>query len=132
MTEKRASIGDETRLFEIVYPNNTNSNHMLFGGYALLLMDRLAFIVSSRYTRKTMLTVATEKVEFLSPVAEGELIELIAKIVRVGRTSVTVDIDMFAEHLMTGERKRCTTAEFVMVAVDENGKPTAISRPAAD
>jgi len=129
MTEKRASIGDETRLFEIVYPNNTNNNHMLFGGYALLLMDRLAFIVSSRYTRKTMLTVATEKVEFLSPVAEGELIELIAKIVRVGRTSVTVDIDMFSEDLMTGERKRCTTAEFVMVAVDENGKPTAVPQP---
>ncbi len=129
MPENGTSIGEETRLFEIVFPTNTNNNHMLFGGYALQLMDRLAFIVSSRYTRKNMLTVATEKVEFLNPVAEGELIELVAKIARVGRTSVTVDIDMFSEHLMTGDRKRCTTAQFVMVAVGDDGKPTAVPQP---
>jgi acyl-CoA hydrolase len=128
MTENQDTIGEETRLLEIVFPNNTNNNHMLFGGYALMLMDRLAFIVSSRYSRKTMVTVATEKVEFLNPVAEGELIELIAKITRVGRTSVTVNVDMFSEHLMSGERKHCTTAQFVMVAVDDEGNPTAISR----
>jgi len=102
---------------------------MLFGGHALHLMDRLAFIVSSRYARKTMVTVATEKVEFLNPVAEGELVELVGKIVRVGRTSVTVDIDMFSEHLLTGVRKRCTTAEFIMVAVGDDGRPTPVPQP---
>ena len=93
-------------------------------------MDRLAYIVSSRYARRHMVTVASDKVEFRHPVREGELVELVGKVVRVGRTSVTVDIDMFSENLLSGERELCTTAEFVMVAVDDDGKPTEV--PPAD
>jgi len=123
-------IGTETRTFEIVFPNNANSHNNLFGGHALSLMDRLAFIVSSRYARKNMVTVASDKVEFHNPVKVGDLIELVARIERVGRTSVTVDIDMFSENLITGTRELCTTAEFVMVALDEDGNPTTVPRPA--
>jgi acyl-CoA hydrolase len=125
-------IGPETRTFEIVFPNNANSHNNLFGGHALSLMDRLAFIVASRYARKNMVTVASDKVEFHHPVKVGDLIELVAKIVRVGRTSVTVDIDMYSENLLSGERELCTTAEFVMVALGEDGKPTAVPKPDAD
>lgn len=119
-------IGEEARIFEIVFPNNTNNYNTLFGGHALSLMDRLAYIVSSRFARKHMVTVASEKVEFRAPVNEGDLVELVGKVVAVGRTSVTVDIDMFSEGLLTGERELCTTAEFVMVAVDDDGKPTPV------
>jgi len=119
-------IGEETRTFEIVFPNNTNNYNTLFGGHALSLMDRLAYIVSSRYARKHMVTVASEKVEFRHPVNEGDLVELVGKIIRVGRTSVTVDIDMFSENLLSGARELCTTAEFIMVAVDGDGKPTEV------
>ena len=116
----------ETRIVEIVFPNHTNSNDTLFGGHALSLMDRLAYIVSSRYARRHMVTVASEKVEFRHPVREGELVELVGKVVRAGRTSVTVDIDMYSENLLSGERELCTTAEFVMVAVDDDGRPTSV------
>ncbi len=119
----------ETRMVEIVFPNHTNSNDQLFGGYALSLMDKLAFIVSSRYTRLPMVTASSEKVDFHTPVREGDLIEFVGRVLQVGRTSVRVGIEMFSENLLSGERKLCTTGEFVMVAVDRAGRPIAVPQP---
>lgn len=122
-------LGEETRVAEIVFPNHANSRGNLFGGHALALMDQLAFIAASRYARMNVVTAASEKVEFRTPVKVGDLIELVGRIVRVGRTSLTVDIDMFSENLITGARELCTTAEFVMVALDDEGNPAALPRP---
>lgn len=119
----------EARIVEMVFPNHTNSNDQLFGGYALSLMDKLAFIVSSRYARLPMVTASSEKVDFHSPVCEGDLIEFVGRVVRVGRTSVRVGIEMFSENLLSGERKVCTTGEFVMVAVDRDGRPVPVPKP---
>lgn len=119
----------EMRIAEMVFPNHTNSNDQLFGGYALSLMDKLAFIVSSRYARLPMVTASSEKVDFLTPVREGDLIEFVGRVLRVGRTSVRVGIEMFSENLLSGERKLCTTGEFVMVAVDRAGRSIAVPQP---
>ncbi len=119
----------EMRIAEMVFPNHTNSNDQLFGGYALSLMDKLAFIVSSRYARLPMVTASSEKVDFHSPVREGDLIEFVGRVLRVGRTSVRVGIEMFSENLLSGERKLCTTGEFVMVAVDRAGRSIAVPQP---
>lgn len=121
------SESDRTgRLMEIVYPEDTNSQGTLFGGHALSLMDRLAFILASRYARKTVVTACSEKVEFRSAVRQGELIELTGEVIHVGRTSLRLRIDMHREDLLTGDRSLCTTGEFVMVAVDEAGRPTPV------
>jgi uncharacterized protein (TIGR00369 family) len=120
----------ELRIVEIVFPTNTNSQGTLFGGHALSLMDRLAFIVASRFARKPVVTASSDKVEFLTPVKEGDLIELIGRISRVGRTSITVEIEMYAEDLLSGERRLCTTGRSVMVAVDADGRPTPVSSDA--
>jgi acyl-CoA hydrolase len=114
-------------LLEIVYPEDTNSQGTLFGGHALSLMDRLAFIVASRFTRMPVVTARSEKVEFLSSVKQGELVELTGTVVDVGRTSLRVEIEMQREDLLTGDRSLCTTGEFVMVAVDEEGRPAPIA-----
>ncbi len=114
----------EGNLMEIVYPENTNSQGTLFGGHALSLMDRLAFIVASRFTRKPVVTARSEKVEFKSPVKQGEIVELTGTVTDVGRTSLRVRIEMEREDLLTGDRSVCTTGEFVMVAVDDDGHPT--------
>lgn len=113
-------------LMEIVYPEDTNSQGTLFGGHALSLMDRLAFIVASRFTRLPVVTACSEKVEFRSPVKLGEMVELIGTVTDVGRTSLRVRIEMHREDLLSGDRSICTTGEFVMVAVNEEGRPTAI------
>lgn len=122
-----AQPNEPLRIVEIVFPTDTNSQGSLFGGHALSLMDRLAFIVASRHARKPVVTVSTDKVEFLAPVKVGNLIELIGRISRVGRTSITVEIEMYAEDLLTGERHLCTTGRTVMVAVDADGRPTPIA-----
>lgn len=124
-----ADLPQETRTVEIIFPDNANSHNNLFGGHALSMMDRLAFIVSSRYSRRNMVTVASDEVKFHYPVKVGDLVELVAHISRVGRTSVTVTIDMFSENLLSGDRRRCTSARFVMVALDNYGQPTKVPRP---
>jgi acyl-CoA hydrolase len=111
---------------EIVYPEDTNSQGTLFGGHALSLMDRLAFIVASRFTRLPVVTARSEKVEFRSPVKQGELVELFGSVAEVGRTSLRIRIEMYHEDLLSGVRAVCTTGEFVMVAVDDEGRPTPI------
>ena len=116
------------KLLEIVYPEDTNSQGTLFGGHALSLMDRLAFIVASRFTRMPVVTARSEKIEFRSPVKQGELVELTGTVVDVGRTSLRVEIEMHREDLLTGDRSLCTTGEFVMVAVDEDGRPKPIPK----
>ena len=115
------------RLMEIVYPEHTNSQGTLFGGHALSLMDRLAFIVASRFTRKPVVTACSEKIEFRSPVKQGELVELTGTVVHVGRTSLRIAIEMKREDISSGDRSICTTGEFVMVAVDAEGAPTPIA-----
>jgi len=116
------------RLMEIVYPEDTNSQGSLFGVHALSLMDRLAFIVASRFTRMPVVTARSEKIEFRSPVKQGELVELTGTVVDVGRTSLRIQIEMHREDLLSGDRSLCTTGEFVMVAVDADGRPEPISR----
>jgi acyl-CoA hydrolase len=113
-------------LLEIVYPEDTNSQGTLFGGQAMSLMDRLAFIVASRFTRMPVVTASSEKIEFRSPVKQGELVELVGTVVDVGRTSLRIRIEMHREDLLTGDRSLCTTGEFVMVAVGNDGRPEPI------
>ena len=64
--------------------------------------------------------------EFRLPVKEGDLIDLVGRVTSIGRTSMRVSIDMFREELLTGQRDLCTTGVFVMVAVDDQGRPTAV------
>ncbi len=119
---------NETRMMQIVFPNQVNHVGTLFGGHALEWMDMAASIAATRYTRSTVVTVASDKVEFKIPVKVGELIDLVAVVERVGKTSITVDVKLFSEILLTGERKLCTEGKFTMVAVDTNMKPISITR----
>jgi len=113
-------------MIEIVFPGQTNHYGTLFGGQALALMDKAAFIAASRYARCTVVTASSEKCDFHVPVKQGRLIELVARVVAVGRTSLTIDVDLFSEELLTGERMLATRGRFTLVAVDAQGKPTRV------
>lgn len=118
----------ETRMMQIVFPNQVNHVGTLFGGHALEWMDMAASIAATRYTRSTVVTVASDKIEFKVPVKVGELIDLVAVVERVGKTSMIVDVKLYSEILLTGERKLCTEGKFTMVAVDTNMSPIPIIR----
>jgi uncharacterized protein (TIGR00369 family) len=117
----------EVRLIEMVFPEQTNHYGTLFGGQALALMDKAAFIVTSRFARRTVVTASSEKVDFHVPVRQGQLVELIAKIIATGKTSMTVEVELFSEDLLSGDRQLGTKGRFVLVALDAHGRPTAVA-----
>lgn len=116
----------ELRLWEIVFPDHTNHLGSLFGGQALAWMDKAAFLVASRYARSTVVTARAEPIDFHVPVRKGQGVELVARVVSVGRSSLRVEVELHAEDLLSGERRLCTRGHFVMIALDEAGKPTPV------
>ncbi len=113
---------------EMVFPEQANHYGTLFGGTALSLMAKAAYVAASRFTRRSVVMASSDKVDFHTPVKVGQLIELEARVVRAGRTSLTVDVFVSAETLDTGERRLAMRGRFEMVAVDEAGRPTPHSK----
>lgn len=113
----------ELRMADIVFPSQTNHYGTLFGGDALRMLGKAAFIAATRHARAVMVMAASDRIDFRSPVREGEMTEMIARVTMTGRTSVRVEVDLWAEDLLTGDRRRAATAQFVMVAVDREGRP---------
>lgn len=122
----------EARLVEMVFPEQTNHYGTLFGGQALALMDKAAFVVASRYARRTVVTASSEKCDFHVPVRQGQLVELVTRIVATGNTSMTVEVDLYSEDLLTGDRQLGTRGRFVLVALDAHGKPTRVPQMKPD
>lgn len=123
--EKRKKLS-ETRVAKMVFPSTTNHYDTLFGGIALQWMDEVAYIAATRFSRKTMVTISTEQVDFTRPIPSGILVELVAKVVHVGRTSLKVEVSIFLEQLDSDVRIKGVTGHFNFVAVDENRKPIPI------
>src|SRR5713226_4197705 len=119
-------LQDPISMIEIVFPDQTNHYGTLFGGHALRLMDKAAFVAASRYARRTVVTACSERVDFRSSVHHGGLVELVASVIATGRSSMTVSVDLFAEDLLSGHRKLCANGRLVLVALDEQGEPAPI------
>lgn len=115
-----------TRVSKVIFPTTTNHHDTLFGGSALAWMDEVSFITATRFSRKRLVTVSTEKINFTHPIPSGTIIELVGKVSRVGRTSLTVDVSIFLEDMYHEGREEVIHGQFNFVAVDDNGKPTPL------
>lgn len=120
------SWNGETRFAEMVFPEQSNHYGTLFGGTALALMGKAAFIAASRCARCAVVMAASEKVEFHVPVRVGQMVELVAAVERRGNSSMTVVVDVVVETLLTGERQLAMRGRFEMVAVDAAGRPVPL------
>mgnify|MGYP001214018541 CR=1 FL=1 len=116
----------ETRLFKAVFPNTTNHYGTLFGGTALQLMDEVSFICATRFSRKKVVTVSSDKIDFAKPIPEGTIVELVATIKTVGNTSCIVNVDIFMEEMYSNKREKVVSGSFTFVAVDDQKKPIPI------
>ncbi|UWY30362.1 acyl-CoA thioesterase [Flavobacterium sp. TR2] len=116
----------ETRIFKAVFPSTTNHYDTLFGGTALHLMDEVAFICATRFSRKKVVTISTGQIDFKKAIPAGTLIELVAKVDSVGRTSCKIHVDIFMEQMYSELRETVVSGTFSFVAVDEHKKPTPI------
>jgi acyl-CoA hydrolase len=121
----------ETRLCEFVFPSDTNHLGTLYGGTLMAWMDKAAAVAGLRRSGSTaVVTVAVDALEFRVPIHHGELVELLARVESVGRTSMKVRVEAHREDPASGARELCTAGTFTMVAIDDDGRPTPI-RPAA-
>jgi acyl-CoA thioesterase YciA len=113
----------------VTMPKDTNARGTIFGGVILSYIDQAAAIEAQRKSNKRFVTKAMNAVEFVAPVHLGDVVSFYARIVRLGRTSVTIRIEVEAERLSEDQQKHCvkvTEAEVVCVAVDAEGRPTPI------
>lgn len=119
---------------DMVWPDQSNHHGTLFGGAALSMLDRLAFIMGSRVLRGTVVTAAVGRLDFAAPVPAGQVAECRANVIRRGGRSAVIEAHLFAEDLLSGERIACLSGEFTMVRraeADSEAASTALSFPLA-
>jgi len=109
-----------------VFPFTTNHHDTLFGGQALAWMDEAAFIAATRFCRKRLVTVSSDRIDFKKPIPGGSLVELIGKVIHVGRTSLKVEVNIYVEDMYQDHREKAITGSFSFVAVDDAGKPIPV------
>lgn len=113
----------------LIEPKDTNHYGNIHGGVIMHHVDSLAFICATRYCRKTVVTAKVHEMDFIKPIQVGNLVNMKARVIRVGRSSLDVEINIYGEDLLTGKRFEVATADFTLVAVDENGRPSPFDCP---
>lgn len=111
----------------IAMPADTNPAGDIFGGWLMAQMDLAAGNMAGRVSQGRSATVAVEGMQFLRPVKVGDEVTLYASLRKVGRTSMRIHIDVWARPRFGKEGAKVTDADFVFVALDENGDPREIS-----
>lgn len=126
MTLEERIKASETRIFKAVFPNTTNHYDTLFGGTAMQLMDEVAFIAATRFSRQRMVTVSSDRIDFKKPIPAGTIIELVGKVSYIGNTSIKVRVDIYIEEMYEDKREKAVGGDFTFVAIDEHKKPIKI------
>ena len=126
MTTEEKIERSETRIFKAVFPNTTNHYDTLFGGTAMQLMDEVAFITATRFSRQRMVTVSSDRIDFKKPIPGGTIIELIGRVTYLGTKSLKIRVDIFIEEMYSDVRQKAVSGEFTFVAIDEHKNPVKV------
>ena len=115
-----------TSAFKIVFSNKTNHYDTLFGGEAMLMMNEVAFITATRFSRKVCVTASSSHIDFNIPIPSGTFIELIGEVSKIGNTSLDVKVEIFVEDMYSTKREKAISGTFTLVTLDENNKPVKV------
>lgn len=115
-----------TSQYRLILPPDTNHHGSIFGGKILAYIDEIAAIACMKHANKEVVTASFDSVDFVSPAYAGDLLELEAIVTATGRSSMEVYVRVTSQNIKTGERKLTTESYVTMVAIGEDGKPTAI------
>ena len=110
------------RMLELVFPKDTNYHGTAFGGWVLSLMDKAASVAAVRHAGGNVVTARMDGVDFHTPIRVGDAVALDAQGVKVGRSSMTIRVDVYREHMASGEQQLATSGFFVFVALDDEGR----------
>ena len=119
---------DQELVLKVVpMPADVNANGDIFGGWVMAQVDIAGSVLPARVVRGRMATVAVNEFIFKQPVRVGDILSFFARIMRVGRTSITVKVEVYAERYRSqGEYTKVTEAQLTYVAIDEQGKPRPV------
>lgn len=115
-----------TELAELMLPHQANILGKVFGGTILAMIDKAGATAAIRHAGKVCVTAQVDRVTFAGPIEIGELVRVVAVVTTTGRSSMEVAVDVLAMNVLTGEERLTNTCFVTMVAVDEQGQPTAV------
>ena len=120
--------GKEPVLRVAPMPRDSNQSGDIFGGWIMAQVDIAGSVAAARVARGRVVTVAVNSFQFKQPVFVGDLISLYSEVVRVGRTSITVNVEVYAQRRPEREEVvKVTEATLTYVAVDDNRRPRVVS-----
>ncbi|MCA0319962.1 MAG: acyl-CoA thioesterase [Proteobacteria bacterium] len=112
-------------------PADTNANGDIFGGWVMARMDQAGGIAGVERAQGRVVTIAVEAMTFIRPVRVGDVLEVYTEVFHVGRTSMKIHVEAWAQRFRTVNREKVTEATFAFVAIDEDGRPRPVP-PEAD
>jgi acyl-CoA hydrolase len=121
LTPKRAE-DSATEMVQVVLPNDANPLGFILGGTVMHLIDIAGAIACHRHTRHLLVTAAVDGLEFLHPIKVGDLIILKSRVTCTFTTSLEVQVEVFSEETLTGNRKMTSRAYLTFVAIDRDGR----------
>ncbi|MDK1373167.1 MULTISPECIES: acyl-CoA thioesterase [unclassified Sinorhizobium] len=125
MTEATKPNGELT-LRTLAMPGDANAAGDIFGGWVMAQMDLSCGIRAAERARGRVVTAAVKEMAFALPVKIGDTLCIYTDIVKVGRTSMTLKVEAWAQRYLSHVMDKVTDAIFVMVALDSTGKPTPV------
>ncbi len=121
-------VGKDPTLRLVPMPADANQNGDIFGGWIMAQVDIAGSIPATRLAKGRVATVAVNSFLFKQPVFVGDLVSLYAEVIRVGRTSITVNVEVYAQRKPEREEVvKVTEATLTYVAVGENRQPRVVS-----
>ncbi|MEZ5339639.1 MAG: acyl-CoA thioesterase [bacterium] len=112
--------------FEVVFPQDLNPMHTMFGGAVVALMDKAAGIVVSRWARRPAVTASIDAIQFLTPLRQGQMVQISAHVVYVGKSSCMARVQVWGNDISSGDRHFCCEGYFTMVTMDANFRPVGL------
>jgi acyl-CoA thioesterase YciA len=121
---------DEELVLKVIpMPADCNANGDIFGGWVMAQVDLAGSVIPARYADGRMATVAVNEFIFKQPVRLGDILSFYSKLTRIGRTSITVKVEVYAERFRAqGTYVKVTEASLTYVAIDDNGKPREVPK----
>jgi acyl-CoA thioesterase YciA len=120
-------LDKELVLKVIPMPADCNANGDIFGGWVMAQVDLAGSVIPARYAEGRMATVAVYEFIFKQPVRVGDILSFYSELTRIGRTSMTVKVEVYAERFRSqGRYIKVTEASLTYVAIDDNGQPRPV------
>jgi acyl-CoA thioesterase YciA len=126
-----SAIGQRELVLRIMpMPSDANANGDIFGGWIMAQVDMAGSVLPCRVSRGRVTTVAVNQFIFKQPVSIGDLLSFYAQVTRIGRTSISVHVEVSAERNPADPHfVKVTEANLTYVAIDKEGKPREFARP---